>query len=436
MKIIVGLLVSISVLLTGCGGGGGGESNSATIYTGQYIDAPVRGLSFTASPSGLTGTTDINGNFRFQSGDTISFNIVTPGGTIGVGSVSPVSPSSSSITVPVSVVSLPNGVQIAQILQTLGGTGQLIDVSNTNQNVAAINNANSVATLNNFIATTGTTSVSSILPNLINPSVALSNAMNSIERISSSLSGSLIDLFSRKNYYYYASITGPISSFSGGSFMGVDNNTTTSISGSQGVLAVTGERTATVTYGSQINLMSLRFLDGNEGLYNQSYTLSGASYAGNGIYKRILKSSEGGLSSGISLANNTFKVGGLNVLCSPQTAQFKLSFNSVGTGFSAYCGTALLTSGTVVNNSSISGLVILNSSLFGSVSVGLAYDAVLDSVTRRVISGTIALSQIGGGGSKASGGVAGVSSADLDLLLPAGPRLYVIRNCNDFSCSQ
>ena len=82
------ILISISIaLLTACGGGGGGGAGTSTpvTHSGQFVDAPTKGLIYTASPSGLAGTTDASGNFTFRTNDTVSFKIVTSNGDVPLG---------------------------------------------------------------------------------------------------------------------------------------------------------------------------------------------------------------------------------------------------------------------------------------------------------------------------------------------------------------
>ena len=121
--------VSCLAALASCGGGGGGGS-STTTYSGQFIDAPTKGLTYTASPSGLTGTTDANGTFKFQAGDVVSFAIPTSSGAISIGVHSPPTPASSTESAILHVSTMDNATQVAQTLQSLGGTGNVIDVSN------------------------------------------------------------------------------------------------------------------------------------------------------------------------------------------------------------------------------------------------------------------------------------------------------------------
>ena len=185
MKLVTWVLTTITAAtLVACGGGGGGTATvAATNYTGQYVDAPVQGLSYTASPSGLTGTTDASGNFSFQAGDTVTFNIVTPAGNISAGSVAPATPTTASTAVPISVMSLSNGTQIAQTLQSLGGTGSTIDVSSTNAKVAAITAATQVTDINNFLSTGGASTQPAVIT--VKASDATNNALTSISSLSS-----------------------------------------------------------------------------------------------------------------------------------------------------------------------------------------------------------------------------------------------------------
>ncbi len=62
-------------LLTACGGGsgGGGDGDAPNINTGQLIDSPVQGLEYRTSTQ--SGTTDSQGNFRYEVGEKITFSI-------------------------------------------------------------------------------------------------------------------------------------------------------------------------------------------------------------------------------------------------------------------------------------------------------------------------------------------------------------------------
>lgn len=80
----IGLVAFLSVFLVACGGSGGSASSGgsgATSKTGVFIDAPVKGLSYLASPSGKSGVTNQMGEFEYMSGDVISFSL----GSIALG---------------------------------------------------------------------------------------------------------------------------------------------------------------------------------------------------------------------------------------------------------------------------------------------------------------------------------------------------------------
>ncbi|MBD3798254.1 MAG: hypothetical protein IE887_11160 [Campylobacterales bacterium] len=74
----LGLSLVLSFGLNACGGGGGGDSSSGTpptsTVTGQFIDAPVQGLSYSCS-SGKSGVTNSNGEYTCNSGDDVTFSI-------------------------------------------------------------------------------------------------------------------------------------------------------------------------------------------------------------------------------------------------------------------------------------------------------------------------------------------------------------------------
>lgn len=80
-KLKITLALGIATLLfTGCGGGGSTASVDDT-QTGTFVDAPVQGLKYeTATQSGYT---DENGNFKYKTGETVTFKI----GNLTLGSV-------------------------------------------------------------------------------------------------------------------------------------------------------------------------------------------------------------------------------------------------------------------------------------------------------------------------------------------------------------
>lgn len=135
-------IVCIIGIFYACGGGTSSTSSSTTdststsvaavtTYSGQFIDAPTKGLLYSASPSGLTGTTDASGTFKFQAGDVVTFEIPTSGGNIPIGVHSPTTPTSATEISILHVSTMDNGTQIAQTLQSLSnGTKDMLDLSN------------------------------------------------------------------------------------------------------------------------------------------------------------------------------------------------------------------------------------------------------------------------------------------------------------------
>lgn len=69
------LALSTSLLLIACGGGGSGSSNNTpTEQTGTFVDSPVQGIQVYINGK-LTGTTDAKGQFKYMSGDTVTFKL-------------------------------------------------------------------------------------------------------------------------------------------------------------------------------------------------------------------------------------------------------------------------------------------------------------------------------------------------------------------------
>ena len=95
-------LVSLTLLalLTACGGGGGGSTTS----TGTFVNSPTKGITYSASPSGLSGVTDENGTYSYQAGDTVTFTLNLGASTVTLGSTA-----SPSATTSILSLSVPNG---------------------------------------------------------------------------------------------------------------------------------------------------------------------------------------------------------------------------------------------------------------------------------------------------------------------------------------
>jgi hypothetical protein len=168
-KMLKSSTLSLSILLAACGGGGG-SSPSATTTTPPASailnDAPVKGVCYSAAPSGLRGTTDATGAYQFNPGDNVSFWIDVSGGgcgttpanytsttAIALGSVIP-GTATGTAAVQTFILSLDTGPQAAQTLQALNhGTASAMDVSGLTLPAAQ------VTAVNNFLVTKGDATV-------------------------------------------------------------------------------------------------------------------------------------------------------------------------------------------------------------------------------------------------------------------------------------
>jgi hypothetical protein len=74
------LISFFSLLFVSCGGGGDDvppptSAPTPTTTTGIFLDSPVDGATYTANPSGLSGTTQNGGEFYCEPGDTVDFSV-------------------------------------------------------------------------------------------------------------------------------------------------------------------------------------------------------------------------------------------------------------------------------------------------------------------------------------------------------------------------
>lgn len=158
LKFIRGAAAAAFVtLIAACGGGGGGSTTSSSSTTSSaaptaaiasyLVDGPAKGLSYACNPSGLNGQTDAAGTFTCQSGDVVTFTLNAGNGTINLGKMS--TPGTSGVSVPVTM--LPNGLQVAEILQALNH-GTITDIDVTGLTLPAT----VIAAINSYIASGGT----------------------------------------------------------------------------------------------------------------------------------------------------------------------------------------------------------------------------------------------------------------------------------------
>lgn len=116
----IGILAIVTVACSSDGGSSGstGTPPAATSLTGVFLDSPVQGLGYSTTPSGLSGITDANGQFNYNSGDSVTFDLY--GRTIGT--TVPAAPIVTVLSV-FNATSLtdPRVVNLSQLLLTLGG---------------------------------------------------------------------------------------------------------------------------------------------------------------------------------------------------------------------------------------------------------------------------------------------------------------------------
>lgn len=138
----IGLTLGLSVLLQACGGGGGDAP-----LTGQFVDAPVEGLTYQCATSGMTGSTlsgltNAQGQFSYRPGQACTFKV----GNVVVGTLTSI-PTDGLVTpqdaagVARSATAAPSATVIAQFLQSLsepGSQGKIKISSATTAAMAAL----------------------------------------------------------------------------------------------------------------------------------------------------------------------------------------------------------------------------------------------------------------------------------------------------------
>ena len=134
----------LCLLIAGCGSDSkGGGAPSPVTKSGVFLDAEVGGLSFSATPSGLTGTTSAAGAFNYQDNDTVSFSF----GDVIIGSA----PGQSIITprtIAASITSLPSGISAADIALNIAILLQSFDEDGNPDNGISISAATATAAAN------------------------------------------------------------------------------------------------------------------------------------------------------------------------------------------------------------------------------------------------------------------------------------------------
>jgi hypothetical protein len=155
---------AISSSFVACGGGG----SDLPTNSGVFINSPTKGIKYSASPSGLSGTTDTDGTFEYKAGDTVTFSLDLGASTVQIGSTS--NPTASTSVLSLTPPSGGDTLAVAQVLETLDKSkvdGKM-DVSgislNTGATLTAITNAVKSASVSSADIQTIASGVQSALP--------------------------------------------------------------------------------------------------------------------------------------------------------------------------------------------------------------------------------------------------------------------------------
>jgi hypothetical protein len=137
---------AVSLLVTGCGSDNKSNSSNPAPKSGVFLDAEVGGLSYSASPSGLSGTTNSAGEFSYRDNDTLSFSFggITVGTAAGQAIVTP-------RTIAASITSLPSGISAADIALNIAILLQSFDEDGNPDNGITISAATATAAANTTI---------------------------------------------------------------------------------------------------------------------------------------------------------------------------------------------------------------------------------------------------------------------------------------------
>lgn len=126
--------LALALPLAACGGGGSGGNGGndddvidppPPTLTGVFLDAEVAGLAYSASPSGLSGTTNADGQFSYRTGDTVSFRLgdIRLGSATGQSTITPRTIAESRTGLPAGVTAADVARNLAILLQTFDEDG-------------------------------------------------------------------------------------------------------------------------------------------------------------------------------------------------------------------------------------------------------------------------------------------------------------------------
>ena len=113
------LILATSIMVAGCSGGGGSNTatQTSTPNTGVFLDSAVEGIDYSTSTA--SGTTNANGEFQYNDGETV---------TLSIGDIDLPPATGGSVITPLDLVNTQNVndtsvVNIARLLQSLDTDG-------------------------------------------------------------------------------------------------------------------------------------------------------------------------------------------------------------------------------------------------------------------------------------------------------------------------
>ena len=379
--------MALPLVLAACGGGSSSDMGalaSPATLRGQYVDAPTAGLRYAATPSGLSGTTDTSGNFNFVAGDTVQFSIQSSDAsvTIPLGTIAPVAPTNSSNTSIVNVLTLPNGTETAQAIQSFANNG------NDFRSVA-VSAANATA-LKAFIDSGGVTPAPTPPGGtFVSPDDALNTALQYVSNLPVQPVGNVANAISGQTFFsvstftdsggtvhpnasivylapngsYYQICTNTIFNGLTPNPCSVNNGNPVSHVGNWAVVAnatnaftLSGTAFDGVGNTSYVSTITAPILDTSKGIFTTSQTNDGTANAGTGVGKYQTVQSAFSISS---LAGKSFAVSGFNA-CVDGRRQYafqQVSGNTLPYGWTCPAGYAIGSTATsgVASNAVIAG---------------------------------------------------------------------------------
>lgn len=374
--------IALGTTLAACGGGYGSSSSSSSYMTppptpasttlnGSFVDALTMGLTYSASPSGLTGTTSSSGVFQYKAGDTVTLSLNVGGSTpITIGSAQPVAPASGNVQL--FVLSLQNGLQVAQVLQSLNHSASsgVIDVSGLMLSAAAVAAINAYTSSGGVTLPTGQTDVQMLaaaqssntaagttftMPGGASIAETLTNLNSTITAMTSAAGVSLSSLLPGKTVFYQGILSqnGTIG-YSTGFIYFSSSSDTENQTGSGGTITAgtygTSGNVLTITNSGAVSTITIAYEDASQGLWSD---MRSDGLMGSGSWDFIDTTFSASTIAGQTLTLNGITTGACGA------TPIQLVIDSAGATFTANCqgSSTQVDSGTIAAVASLPGIL-------------------------------------------------------------------------------